>query len=470
MDVDDLEREFGASWPARIRAFVQGPRLVRLVLVQRVVAYWRARALVNKTLFRATRRAFSVRAWARDTHSAASLIVQLGRTIAGQVFVAVAVIAIAVAAERLASRYTSFRLPVPASSGGSVRDVLNTIAQIAGIVLTLYYTALSVVISTAYANVATDLRTLIVREKSSYVYVKLLALTCAGSLILLAVDSFGVPIAGLPFLLILATTVLSVLSFVSLGLSAFRFFDPAVLAHQLADDFAVAVRSAASRSYVARQPSFQNYFRQQAAHALTTYGEIVATSSRPPHAQHLGVLSIRLAEVLRSYSLAKATIHPESLWFARTFKHPRWLMTSDSQIAMALNTGTTLQPTAVANTNWVEQLVAAHLLKALTLAMEQPSGKLFMRLRRLSAEVPLTSPARATLKVRSGCAGKPMRSSPVRHQNLFRPIGSCSGSPRMKSSASLRSNPCWGSAGLWRDSPTRQPFGTRWSGCMRRDT
>lgn len=375
--MEEFEREFGFSKASQVRAFLRGPPLVRRVLLQRTLRYWWLRHWLAQTLFRSMRAVYRVRTWARDARSATGLLSILARSIAAQTFFAFALIAIVVLLERIVAQYTGFHLPAPPSSGAGVRDVLNTIAQIAGIVLTLYYTALSVVISTAYAKLPADLRSLIVRDKSSYLYVKLLALTCAGSLILLGMDSFSIPIAGLPFFIILCLSVLSVLSFVSLGLSAFRFFDPAVLVHQLTEDFTLAVRAAAGRSLFAAQPSFQQFFHQRAAAALKTYGEVVTASAVPPHRAQLGTLAIRVAELLRSYAPAKVRIDPDSLWFARKSKHPRWLLTSDTTVIMALNTGTTLQPVLIANRDWVEEAIAQHITKALQLALaDSPTDNL----------------------------------------------------------------------------------------------
>jgi hypothetical protein len=375
VDVEDFEREFGFSKGERVRAFVGGPPLVRRVLLQRTLRYWQLRHWFDRMLFRAMRSLYRVRTWAKDARSATSLFTVLARAIAGQTFFALALIVAVVVLERIVTRYTRFHLPAPSSSGAGVRDALNTIAQIAGIVLTLYYTALSVVISTAYAKLPADLRSLIVREKSSYLYVKLLALTCAGSLILLGLDSFGIGVAGLPFVMILSVSVLSVLSFVSLGLSAFRFFDPAVLVHQLTEDFLLALQAAAGRSVVTAQPSFQQFFQQRAAAALETYGEVITASSEPPHRAHLGTLVFRVAELLRAYAPNKVRIAPDSLWFARQSKHPRWLLTSDTTVAMALNTGTTLQPELVANRDWVEQAIGQHVTQALRIALADPPSE-----------------------------------------------------------------------------------------------
>src|SRR5258705_1406954 len=65
-------------------------------------------------------------------------------------------------------------------------SLLSSLAQIAGAFLALYFTAVSVVISTVYARVQGDVRSILLREKIGNAYVRLVAMLGAGSVLLLA--------------------------------------------------------------------------------------------------------------------------------------------------------------------------------------------------------------------------------------------------------------------------------------------
>jgi hypothetical protein len=58
-------------------------------------------------------------------------------------------------------------------------SLLSTVAQISGIFLGLYFTAVGVVVSAVYSRVPGDVRALLVQEKTGNLYLRIVALLCA---------------------------------------------------------------------------------------------------------------------------------------------------------------------------------------------------------------------------------------------------------------------------------------------------
>jgi hypothetical protein len=90
---------------------------------------------------------------------------------------------------RIEATLTWFRhiTPDPAISGGT----LSTLAQIAGLFLGLYFTAISVVAGTSYARVPAEILDALVREKVGNLYIQVVAFFGGVSLMLLCASNLG---------------------------------------------------------------------------------------------------------------------------------------------------------------------------------------------------------------------------------------------------------------------------------------
>jgi hypothetical protein len=229
-------------------------------------------------------------------------------------------------------------------------------AQIAGAFLALYFTAVSVVVSTAYARVQGDVRSIVLRDKVSNAYVSLVAMLGAASTILLAALALGrLPsVSNLIFVMFLG--VASFYSFVQLGSRVFHFFDPTRLIGYLTSDLVRWVRSATPRGYRWLDELFQTRYQRQADAVLTTYRNIVLMANREEHLQSDALVDLaqHAFSLLGFYGQEKSSIPSDSWWFRRTHRHKSWLTTSDMDTSMALHTATTLLPETIPDLMWFE--------------------------------------------------------------------------------------------------------------------
>lgn len=255
---------------------------------------------------------------------------------------------------------------------GAYSTLLSAFASIAGAFLALYFTAVSVVVSTVYARVQGDVRSIVLRDKVSNAYVSLVAMLGATSLILLA----GLVLGRLPGVLNLVFVVVigvaAFYSFVELGWRLFHFFDPTRLVGYLTSDIARWVRNATSRGFRWQDESFQAHYQKQADAVLTTYRNIVLIANREEHLQSDALVGLaqRAFSLLGFYGKEKASIPSDSQWFRRTHRHKSWLTTSVTDTFTALNTGTSLRPEIVPDLMWfeleIEETVAYTLEKLLS--------------------------------------------------------------------------------------------------------
>lgn len=242
----------------------------------------------------------------------------------------------------------------------TLTELLSVTAQIAGIFLGLYFTAVSVVASTAYARVPGEVRALLTREKAGDVYIRTVALLATVSALLLAGRALGFAPGVASLVLASILGVLAILSFVVLGVRTFHFFDPTRLVTYVARDLARWFAAATPTGFRWHDPSFQAHYQKQAERGLDVYGRMVqlVLAEKPLRGDTLAELAMRALTLWHHYGQKKVHIPSESLWFRRTPRHRDWLTTDYLEVDIALKTGTGLQPEPVPDPLWVESELA----------------------------------------------------------------------------------------------------------------
>lgn len=246
--------------------------------------------------------------------------------------------------------------PSPEEYGG----FLIATAAFGATLLGLFYTALSVVISTGYSRAPADVRSLLLNEQEGRVYTRAVGLFVAGSLLIIAATFLGYrpPVLTLAVVAVLSST--SVLALLVLGPRAFAFFDIAALGQPLRRKFDQwAERSAR----VNPDPAFERHFGQQASAVLDLYPMLIAeaTAAGEAAADQLERIGHQLRWLWASYAVTKTRIPPNSFWYERQPAHRDWLAAEDLVLQPAVATGTGLPPEEVPDRLWVERRVAAAL-------------------------------------------------------------------------------------------------------------
>lgn len=269
------------------------------------------------------------------------------------------------------SSYWGERLDLlfPISSDAAI-SYLSTLGQVSAGLLALYFTAISVVVSTAYSRVPGDIRGLIMREEVGSFYFKVLAFFAAVVTITLASAVFRLPIGALNLLLVTALCLLAIYSFVLLGIQAFNFFEPTSLLPYVSRDLQNTIALVTPGHPHWYEQSFQAHHQRDALRLLKSFGNLVRLAADARSASGLQEIATHLVGALLAYSEQKHTIPSSSFWFARTYKHKDWLTTSYSEVGIALSTGTSLQPESVPDHQWFEEHVARTLARLLAALAE----------------------------------------------------------------------------------------------------
>jgi hypothetical protein len=327
--------------------------------------YWRIRRKVRLLAFKLRTIRFRRHMAARRVARATAILAQLLSLIAWQVFGGL----ICVTGLAILSEYSGNWLAalLPISSDAEI-NYLSTLGQVSAGLLALYFTAISVVVSTAYSRVPGDIRGLIMREEVASFYFKALAFFAAVVTITLSAVVFKLPIGSLNILFVTGLCLLAIYSFVILGVRAFDYFEPTSLLPYVTRDLQQAVELVTPGHPHAFDESFQAHHQREAERLLNSYENLLSLSINASSAAALEEIATHLIATHVFYSERKHTIPSSSFWFARTYKHKDWLTTSYSEVGIALATGTALQPESLPNHQWFEEKVVgilARLIRAL---------------------------------------------------------------------------------------------------------
>lgn len=250
---------------------------------------------------------------------------------------------------------------------------LGTIAQIGGVFIALYFTAVTAAAGAIYAQVPNNIRDLLARERVGNIYIRYLTLATFLPIGLVAVHFLGFePIRiAVPFV-VLASGV-GIVAFATLGRRAFDLFDPTRLASSLFVEFGGWLAQASAGGFRWEDRSFQTHAHRQTASVadtLQTLSDLAAAHANLDSAPLLQ-FSTRVLALLAEYQQQKLRIPTASLWFEQRYEHRSWYQTEDSTVQLAHQVGINLDPSPVPEYNWLENRLQSIPLKCFQLNVDR---------------------------------------------------------------------------------------------------
>jgi hypothetical protein len=236
-------------------------------------------------------------------------------------------------------------------------DILTTLAQISGIFLGLYFTAVGVVISTAYGDVPEGVRSILVKEKIGTIYIKIVALLGSISIILLLLSTLGWTPSILNLIFVTFLGINSIFSFLILGIRTFNFFDPSTLIDHLTSKLARIIESPDITGSSWQDSHFQRYYRNEANKILNTYKDILELAREHLHGKALNKLESKALALLIIYLDKKLIIPSESSWFKNKLQFDNLLVmepSAESRIVTSIDTNTFVNPERIPDLMWFE--------------------------------------------------------------------------------------------------------------------
>jgi hypothetical protein len=349
-------------------AILRSDRSVRALRLSRTAGYWHIRARLGKFAFYLRRYIWGTRRALAGSRRSASLSGAILSASAATIAAAVVTVSLTEALQLLiqhAGGDPATHLPMWLLESidrqlepTTLVQLYGTLAQVAGVFLGLYFAALSVVVSTGYARMPSSIRDLFARDFIGNWYIRLVAVLGTVSLIdlLLMAGKWNVGMLNLIASIVLAG--LSVASFFPLGLRLMALFDPHRLAHDcVVPDLVLQMESASKGGVHRRDPSFQAHYHRVARAAARTYSDIVDIACGEPGLRAASLVSLaqEAAVLLSVYTSKKGTIPLDSEWFPNVQRTKSWFEAADSELNIAMMTGTGPGPATARDHFWSER-------------------------------------------------------------------------------------------------------------------
>ncbi len=242
--------------------------------------------------------------------------------------------------------------------------------------LGLFYTTVGVIASTTYNGVPAEIRSLFVRERTSVIYVRSVAVALLAGLALLTM-----PLVShyQPHVLTVAAfaviTGFSVLSLVHLGTELFSFFDLSAISFPLRRRFVHSVTSATASGRAVPGEVQQQAAHARAAEVLHVYGQLAELIAKRDVAEVRAPerIALQLLGCWQDMAEVKPAIPSKSQWFSPAPRHPNWLTLDQERLSLALATGTGIQPDTGPDPLWAEKLISRCLARLLPV-LSEPDG------------------------------------------------------------------------------------------------
>lgn len=242
--------------------------------------------------------------------------------------------------------------------------------------LGLFYTTVGVIASTTYNGVPGEIRSLFVRERTSVIYVRSVAVALLVGLALLTmplVSHYQPHVLTVTAFAVI--TGFSVLSLVHLGTGLFSFFDLSAISFPLRRRFLHAVTSATASGRAVPGEVQQQTAHARAAEVLRVYGQLAeliakrdVAGARAPER-----IALQLLGCWQDMAEVKPAIPSKSQWFSPAPRHPNWLTLGQERLSLALATGTGIQPDTGPDPLWAEKLISRCLARLLPV-LSEPDG------------------------------------------------------------------------------------------------
>lgn len=330
--------------------------------------FWRLRVLLRRVAFLLARRIWTTSAAEQAYGDEARLFAQFVRLTLGQLSLAVVATLMLQTVElalvpHIESLHGGWEPPEPQV----YTPWLLAVAQIGGVFLALYFTALTAAAAAIYSQVPEHIRNLLAEEPVGNVYIKLLTFTTFTPLCLVALTAFGLlPLrTAVPALVLLSGV--GIMAFAKLGHRAFDLFSVIRLSRSAFANFWRALARAQATSFRWNDPPFQNHAHKQGAAALrdlVTFAEICA-KTETLKGKPLLDLTVESLRALNYYQQQKTSIPTKSLWYQQQLRQKEWYLTPDWALSVAQQMGMPLSPEQAANHWWVEEEVEGMCLTSL---------------------------------------------------------------------------------------------------------
>ena len=228
--------------------------------------------------------------------------------------------------------------------------------QVSASLLGFYLASVSIVLGTSYHDVSADVRGLLWKSTRMRFHLGTIGVAIGAGLTLVVLQSFEFSFGYMTIVVYGMLVAFSGYTFFQLAFQAFNLFNPIVLSYELLDDLYRAINRMDTKG-LRGDERILRATAQNANRSLQILGELVHLASKRSSVETGALTSIveHLLAQVRIYAQRKHLLAPTSGWFIPEPAYPKWIEADHSQVSIALQASTPLQPRLEPRVDWLER-------------------------------------------------------------------------------------------------------------------
>ncbi len=233
-------------------------------------------------------------------------------------------------------------------------NLLISSVSIAGFLIALFYANLSGIFTSRYAFLSSRISKELLNEYTNRKYIKSIQNYIIIVLLVLLLNIIGIYTDIIMAIIIVVLTIRIIIIFIELSNRIFIYSNIIIIGKNTMSKIMNVFDKVMVGAYKYDNPSFQKYHNQIVIEHLKTLDDLSFSLIRDNDFEGLNTLLEINLKLISKYSRLKNKIPHNSLWFPNIGKGRSWFTENDTEISIAINTGTSLHPKAVKDTYFFE--------------------------------------------------------------------------------------------------------------------
>ena len=230
---------------------------------------------------------------------------------------------------------------------------------IAGVILGLYCSNMATIYSSKYTNAPNSLAQTFRRDIITNQCMRQIVGYIIISVILVLECMMEFPLYYVSVLAYLLLTMRMIITFSIAGNRSYYFSDTFQIAGILYPELLKYIQRVSNQKRWSKDINFQSHFQKLCDRSLMVMTDISEYNKQNPENQNSAMLDFMKKNLflLQQYWRTKPGISYNSYWWKKQADYPQWHRASDTEVSIALQTGTTLQTKEKPNYCWFEEAI-----------------------------------------------------------------------------------------------------------------
>lgn len=233
-------------------------------------------------------------------------------------------------------------------------NFLISSVSIAGFLIALFYANLSGIFNSRYAFLSSRISKELLNEYTNREYIKSIQNYIIIVLLVLILNIIGIYTDIIMAIIIVILTIRIIIIFIELSNRIFIYSNTTIVGKNTMNKIIDVFDKVVVGAYKYDNPSFQKYHNQVVTEYLKTLDDLSFALIRDNDFEGLNILLEINLNLISRYSRLKNKIPYNSSWFPNIGKERSWFTENETEISIAINTGTSLYPKVVRDTYFFE--------------------------------------------------------------------------------------------------------------------